>query len=526
MAPTAHVPAWKRLGLTLKHAKESPAAVVESVQSGADGKKRKPGTVEDQDVHSGDVVVRKKAKTSKGPKPKSSSTLPTSEKLQHTQPPSSSEKRKSVSFSADTKIADGESVKQLYHAWLGQQDDDFDPATASEALRSLSPPPAHPADTTAPPTAIKKARGAKKGERAESAKRAKEQKEPKEPKKPKKAKLPKPQAPETAQQSLVLDYLTAYHTSHATWKFNKNRQTTILKHVFDPTFIPHAHDPALQAYMSGLNSAPARARLLVSALQIRADNEADLSAATDADLEPTKTLDVADIEPGTEKAKRGRKRKASSENRDADSPAVASANRQKEYYRYALARYKKSVKMKLLEQEEEQLRLSPEWIYRMRRRQRAELILSTLGEEEPEGAVGAVDAVGAAGDSGAGAAPSLADPPVPKTEFVFEPGPVVNGVKGKRIRLRKRRTGVPDDDSSSDESSEDSSGERAVADDDELAKPLAAIKAAANATAGSAPSGEGSDGSDGSSDSQSIDSSDDSDGGSSSSGESHASDEA
>jgi hypothetical protein len=58
-----------------------------------------------------------------------------------------------------------------------------------------------------------------------------------------------------------LDYLTQYATAKSNWKFNKNRDTWILKHLFSETDISREYDFALAKYIHGLQGTGARERL-------------------------------------------------------------------------------------------------------------------------------------------------------------------------------------------------------------------------------------------------------------------------
>jgi 20S proteasome subunit alpha 1 len=78
-----------------------------------------------------------------------------------------------------------------------------------------------------------------------------------------------------------LEYLDQYHSARAAWKFNKNRETWILKHLFDETVVPKKYNLALVRYIHGLRGDAARERLKTQCQDLLAkepnpeDNESD-----------------------------------------------------------------------------------------------------------------------------------------------------------------------------------------------------------------------------------------------------------
>ena len=79
----------------------------------------------------------------------------------------------------------------------------------------------------------------------------------------------RPSSP-TQPNASVLDYLTTFYTDRERWKFNKNRQISILKHAFNMSFIPAEHTDALVAYVSGIKGLDARARIRIDAMFVLA----------------------------------------------------------------------------------------------------------------------------------------------------------------------------------------------------------------------------------------------------------------
>ncbi|KAL9113645.1 MAG: hypothetical protein Q9187_007596, partial [Circinaria calcarea] len=334
MAPIFHVPAWKKLGLKLKFAKDIPIEGHEGFMSGNIG----TAVIEDGDAEptwKRQGLETKEMKETPLNNSESAATMPNKRKralfdggdfgpavspplkktkksqaaalesiagslvespaaLRETPAASninsvpSPTKRKSVSFTPETKTKDGDSVKQLYNVWLAEQAEDFNPQTSAEALRSVSP---WPAGETREPSKVKKARKRKaskstlvlpavvpqtEGQTSTAdtqelgkTKKARHREGPRSALSPPSAGSGATiQASEPAYVPVYLRYLNEYHTSRSTWKFNKAKQTTLLKNVFDPIKIPPTYDLALRTYLSGLKGLAARARLRETAIEI------------------------------------------------------------------------------------------------------------------------------------------------------------------------------------------------------------------------------------------------------------------
>lgn len=86
----------------------------------------------------------------------------------------------------------------------------------------------------------------------------------------------KPQSVEDTTQTpkKALNYLTTHQQSPSTWKFNKSRQSALLRSLFSLTSIPPSYDPALLSYLSGLHKgAAATSRVRNVALECRREDE-------------------------------------------------------------------------------------------------------------------------------------------------------------------------------------------------------------------------------------------------------------
>ena len=462
-----HVPAWKRLGLKLKYAPEVPGKEIESHEQ--NGKKRKSVSTNGRDIESESALkpskkVKKSKKPMTGPDATSSPTtnlsLPTSEldktPERATPPSQTSTKRKFVSFTPDTKTADGDSIKQLYHTWLSQQKDDFDPAKHSEALRSLTPRTSFEPKTTAEVTKVKKSKPAKPISPSPASKKA-----------------------QSAAQPLTstIDYLSTYYASRSTWKFNKSKQNQLLKHAFDTSKIPSEYDSALRIYIMGLEGNAARARMRERALEIREDDTLSslpetTATSTSDDSENGKETARTDsfTTPGTTGTASSKFAAAESEPRSPGTEGEPeSEKRRKQDYKQALERYKQQLKSGIIDQEEIDLRMSPEWRLKLYKRKRAEMILWCVGEEGPPSAnvngnnAGGMVTSGANGVNGTKGISATPEKTIVQTTIesgnATKKQKTANGVPApvKKKRKRKRRTGVPDDDSSSSESSSSSS---------------------------------------------------------------------
>lgn len=291
---TPRVPAWKKLGLKLKYANdESPAAVTPSSDHAPPSKKRArdeagseaatrppsnhvPGetpskkskkrrleqaeeTAEPEQAASTSAKASKKDKKDKkekkeknekkekkpGKESDDTTVLPdrtaenpdSQEKVEAFSTPVKRLKRKkSVSFTPDTKKSDGDSGQQLFKAWAKTQtglssEDAIVPST--ESAVEDAEPASHLNESS------KKELKKTKKEQRNAAKAAESAKEAKD--------LPP-----------YVNYLQQYHSDNANWKFNKKHQVDLLKNLFNVYRVPASYDPAVEAYITGLKGANAR----------------------------------------------------------------------------------------------------------------------------------------------------------------------------------------------------------------------------------------------------------------------------
>ena len=440
-----HVPAWKRLGLKLKYANDTPGGVTSTQDHVLNPRKR---DYSEAGLNSEGAPPKKSKKpvlssTEKASEKDTASFVPSARQLEQPTPRSptatpSPTKRKSVAFTPETKTQDGDSLKQLYDTWLAEQkaeDTAFEADHTGQALKLTFPSPNEP---------TAKAKKSKKEKTKEKHNSASAQ----------------PSASSSSCTNPSLEYLTLYHSSRATWKFNKAKQTYLLKNLLDVSRIPPSYDEGLASYLAGLQGASARGRIRDAALaSVKADHEA-LSAEAEKDKEGKGMEDPA---------------------------------RRREYYAHALKLYKDQLKGLEIEREDRERDLDPAWRLRLLKRKRAELVLWATGGDTDAGT--AEDH--AINGNGVTAHRSVDENAQKRTRL--------NDGNVKR-RRRKRRTGVPDDDdddssSSSSSSSETSSSEEDSGDDGAKDQDGGAGSSGSSSSSSTSSSGSssGSDDDDGSS---------------------------
>ncbi|PGH04061.1 hypothetical protein GX51_03731 [Blastomyces parvus] len=260
---TSRIPAWKKLGLQLKNSATSAietdtaSHATSNTFSPSKGIKKRPlgaeneePNVKKQRVENSTINDKPKREDAKGNingkilKKKASnlklksSIEPSPVEQQDDKPASEtkSKKRKSVSFAEDTKSEDGDADVELH---LEQEDeDDHEPslAAASKAERKK----------------LKRERRAKTRPTPASS-----------------------TISPTTPTDPVLQYLTLYHKSRAQWKFQKNRETHLLKHALSVDRIPSTYNASLAAYLAGIKGEGAKKRVAEVAVEaIKADDAA------------------------------------------------------------------------------------------------------------------------------------------------------------------------------------------------------------------------------------------------------------
>lgn len=391
----SRVPAWKRLGLKLKS---------EPVPEPEDN-------TPDVPIHTYDSVAPPTSaipvtrKRSRSPDVASSKAAKKAKKALKSSDPSAREQspRKAVAFAPDAKTEDGDSIKQLFGAWVAERKQN-DPAFVSVKDKQPAPEPLKVSESSSDNLTNKERRVQKvapaKPVKSVLAKSTKPIKPPK---------IPKGQKPKPFEPALL--YLKTFHEDKENWKFNKIQQTLVLKHAFDTTLIPADHNKALIAYIAGLKGL-GRIHLRDRALEIR-----------DKDVE-----DGINGFPET----------------------MDDREKRQEEYEAAVAEY---VATCTAEEADENIGLEEGILMglnphqtmksRMEKRMRVERILQTLASTPGD----PTDYVPPKANLGA-------EPPKPITlEEAAAVGPV------KKVRNRKKRTAIEESDSSSSDDSSDSDSE-------------------------------------------------------------------
>ncbi|KAE9378082.1 hypothetical protein N431DRAFT_329583 [Stipitochalara longipes BDJ] len=229
----AHIPAWRRLGLKLKS--QTSSAQIES-----------PKRKREDTIDKGPAKRTKKVFESIPQAPVTPLLI----------------RKKSVTFTPETKVDDGDSIKQLFNSWVAEQKSQ----DSSFQLQN-----SQPALTTSELSIVEEQIDTSLDEKERRTKRVKKPKQEKE-KTSNSAKPSKIVKPASISSRPYLLYLRQYHESRDTWKFNKNHQTHLLKHVFDTDIIPSDHAHLICPYVRGLQGG-IRTRLRDAALAIKVEDQ-------------------------------------------------------------------------------------------------------------------------------------------------------------------------------------------------------------------------------------------------------------
>ncbi|KAK5168126.1 uncharacterized protein LTR77_006694 [Saxophila tyrrhenica] len=251
----ARVPAWKRLGLRLKYAKETAgdstttndtevadagaakeAALIDGVPENKRPQKKRKLSPSKARPAGQDEAMAKVAAPVRDHKFANEnavvSSTETGEPAQYIHPDHPTDEqlgpsRKSVTFTSDTKGDDGFSAKALFK----QSTTSGQSSTSGEAANEDSATP--------------NSKKAKRKARSQAQKRAADNQDSGPPE--------------------YVRYLDLYANDKASWKFNKKKQTDLLKNIFNLDHLPAQHDQAILQYVEGLQGAAARKRVAESA---------------------------------------------------------------------------------------------------------------------------------------------------------------------------------------------------------------------------------------------------------------------
>jgi hypothetical protein len=308
-----------------------------------------------------------------------------------------------------------------------------------------------------------------------------------EKKKAKKKKTPKasdaPKADFSLEPSLI--YIRQWHTDRASWKFNKNHQTLLIKYLFDGDKVPSADIPIFYQYIRDLKGF-VRTRLRETAAEIK---QKDMDAGAGAfpaalkdketkqkEYEETISRFLQDLHQHQQQ-----RREPSGSGSGSASSKNANGKRTLDEVEYVLRIATPEVKQRLL------------------KRIRAELVVDELSDSEESASTATATSTSSA--SSASTAAAAVDGTTTATTTTAATGRSDGSQQpAKRRRLRNVRTAIGDDDSSSSESESDESGsEDSSSDsdesDDEAMDVDVDVAAAADSSSSSSSSSEAESGS-------------------------------
>lgn len=266
---TTPTPAWKRLGLKLKYAKDEPDTPLTAVSTKTNGhsleasdrpaKRRRLAKDDAAESHGQNGTH---SSSSRVREPKQTEAANGSENLL-TQSQQPRQRKKSVTFSDETKQDDGDSRITI----------DFPAGSPGSTPKRPKRAPEHSPEADSSETlisAVKEPKSTATNDQATPTKQAP---------KVKKGKNSKSSRSSTKDKSsLALDYLNLHRSDRDSWKFNKILDVWILNHALDSQAIPSSHAPALAGYVRGLpEKAGSRTRLVkeckeaISTSQLEAD---------------------------------------------------------------------------------------------------------------------------------------------------------------------------------------------------------------------------------------------------------------
>ncbi|CRG85952.1 hypothetical protein PISL3812_02955 [Talaromyces islandicus] len=163
-------------------------------------------------------------------------------------------RRKSVSFTEDTK----------------NEEDDNSSTTVEDAPTEKTAQPTQP-QTEEPEEESPEARKQRKREKRAQRRQTQTQNPSNE--------TTAPATTYNSDDKSVLSYLSQYHTDRSAWKFQKNRESQLLKKALSVDDVPAEYNQALFAYLKGLKSEGARQRLRKNAQDAIKLDEGDAANA-------------------------------------------------------------------------------------------------------------------------------------------------------------------------------------------------------------------------------------------------------
>ncbi|GIJ87745.1 hypothetical protein Asppvi_006658 [Aspergillus pseudoviridinutans] len=284
-AQSSHVSASKKAGRKLKRVKDMPAVKdgedkeVDKKDKKTKDKKKKSKSSDGQGTEDAAVTgetgeKKQKQKEEKSKKRRLDDENDGEEKAA-AEPESESQqrrkkKKKRVSFSADTVMQDGEESESESHPEV--KDDSKINGDAEEGQAVPATEEQVDADDE----------GEKKKKKKEKKKKKKDQ-----------SVTTASNATTTSHESPILSYLNLYHQHRSVWKFQKNRETHLFKHLLSLEHVPAKYNAALLSYLKGLKSEGAKQRLQQVAEEVvKAEMEEDLAKEQAAETDDKAESDM------------------------------------------------------------------------------------------------------------------------------------------------------------------------------------------------------------------------------------------
>lgn len=286
---SGHVPAWKKIGLKLKYAKDTADdAPIEPATAPTENETSHAGAKRSREEETEQVSVPAKKHKKQSKERKEASIEPPAVKgiLSGSQSPTKTPNKKSVQFSAETKAEDGQTGQDYFKAWAagGQPHTPPKPSTeisipeTPESVEKPAPTAQEsPAETKAKSKASKRDKKVDQAaaqtqdpnvEGQPSLQERRESKAAKKAEKQARKAQTQVQQPERAPTSAYVEYLHQFQHDKAHWKFNKSKENHLLKSIWSMYRVPDSYTDALVSYIAGLQGAGARSRLVEGADEV------------------------------------------------------------------------------------------------------------------------------------------------------------------------------------------------------------------------------------------------------------------
>ncbi|KAI9769251.1 MAG: hypothetical protein M1840_004380 [Geoglossum simile] len=274
-----HTPAWKKIGLKLKFSKNEVPECANDRPKRTASKAVVDGF---RPILSPKTIKRLASKSTAANSRSNDSTKPlemsqTSSKTntRTSLPIPQTRKRKSVTFTPETKVEDGDSVRQLFKAWVTEQKAEDPSSQAENFVKAFESGVPH-----SKPAKEAKMRGAKeKWQRIDSQAGIQ---------------LRTPPTVNVTPLHSAIVYLLDHYQPGSNWKFNKAKQSYLLKHLFDFSKVPADYDEALRGYIVGLQGQGVRARARGAAEKIKTEEANESSRAADLTVDTNRKIKRAE----------------------------------------------------------------------------------------------------------------------------------------------------------------------------------------------------------------------------------------